>query len=233
VSVSSLKLGSTYRVAYGGGVSEQVLGLRELKKRQTRQAISDVATRLFIDRGFDEVTITEVAAAARVAKMTVTNHFPRKEDLVFDVHENLITAPARAVAERLAGESVLEALRRSYLEALARRDPLIGFAGRPFVRMVAASPTLQARLREIHDEREKALAEVLADAMGTNADDITTLVVAAQFASAYRLLFEEAQRRILAGADNDTVASALDDAARRICTLLEPGLMDYGRQDGS
>jgi AcrR family transcriptional regulator len=228
--VSSLKLGSTYQVTYAGGVGEQALGLRELKKRQTRQAISDVATRLFIDRGFEDVTITEVAAAARVAKMTVTNHFPRKEDLVFDVHEELSAGPARAVAERAAGESVLEALRRSYREALARRDPLIGFAGRPFVHMVAASPILQARLREIHDEREKALAEVLGDATGTNADDITTLVVAAQFASAYRLLFEEAQRRILSGADNDTVASALDDAASRIFQLLEPGLVDYGRQ---
>src|ERR1700761_7333903 len=62
----------------------RVEGLRERKKRETRQHISDVATRLFIARGFEEVTVDEVAVAAGVSKMTVFNYFPRKEDLFFD-----------------------------------------------------------------------------------------------------------------------------------------------------
>src|SRR3954453_11450200 len=100
------------------------VGLRELKKRRTRQEISNVATRMFIERGFDEVTIAEVAAAAGVAKMTVTNHFPRKEALVLDLHEEIVTAPARAVTERAAGESALAALRRDYFTDLERHDAM-------------------------------------------------------------------------------------------------------------
>lgn len=60
------------------------VGLRESKKRETRQLISDHATRLFIEQGFERTTIAEIAAAARVAKKTVTNYFPRKEDLALD-----------------------------------------------------------------------------------------------------------------------------------------------------
>ena len=62
-------------------------GLRELKKQQTRQVISDTATRLFMEHGFESVTIAQIATAAQVAKMTVTNYFPRKEDLALDYHE--------------------------------------------------------------------------------------------------------------------------------------------------
>ena len=65
-------------------------GLRERRKQETRQAISDIATLMFVDRGFDEVTIAAIADAAGVSKMTVTNHFPRKEDLVFDRVEEAV-----------------------------------------------------------------------------------------------------------------------------------------------
>ncbi|GAA2370380.1 PT domain-containing protein [Streptomyces cuspidosporus] len=139
-------------------------GLRELKKQQTRQAISDTATRLFLERGFEAVTIAEIAAAAQVAKMTVTNYFPRKEDLALDYHEPFTAALAHTVAGRREGESALAALRREYLAAVERHDPAIGFTGSEFARMIADSPALTARLRELHDQREDALADVLADA---------------------------------------------------------------------
>ena len=71
-------------------------GLRERRKQETRQAISDIATRLFVAHGFDEVTISQVADAAGVAKMTVTNYFPRKEDLVFDRARDGHRAPGRS-----------------------------------------------------------------------------------------------------------------------------------------
>src|SRR5882724_11628902 len=93
-------------------------GLRERKKRETRQAISDVATMLFLERGFDQVTIAEVAQAAGVSKMTVTNYFPRKEDLIFDRADAIIASLAQAVAERAAGESMLAAVRRSFAESV-------------------------------------------------------------------------------------------------------------------
>lgn len=71
-------------VGGGGGVPDEALTLRERKKRETRQRISDEATMLFVARGFDEVTVAEIAKAAHVSAMTVFNHFPRKEDLFLD-----------------------------------------------------------------------------------------------------------------------------------------------------
>jgi AcrR family transcriptional regulator len=138
------------------------MGLREMKKQQTRRSISDQATRLFLRHGFDRVTIADVAAAAQVAKMTVTNYFPRKEDLALDLHEEFTGLLARTVAGRAPGESALAALRRAFLDAAARHDPVIGFAGPDFARMVTESPALVSRLREFHEEREDALAAVLA-----------------------------------------------------------------------
>ncbi|HKS45301.1 MAG TPA: TetR/AcrR family transcriptional regulator [Amycolatopsis sp.] len=189
--------------------------LRELKKRETRQAISDVATRLFIEHGFDEVTIAQVAAAAKVAKMTVTNHFPRKEDLVFDVHEDFVAGLAAARGEN---EPLLAAFRRHYFEALDRQDAMIGFSDPDFARMILTSPTLLARLRELHEGREKALAAALSVEFG----DVAARAVAAQIATAYRVLFHEVLQRTAAGELD--IAKTVRRSARRIFDLLGSGL---------
>ena len=81
-------------------------GLRERRKQEAREAISGVAMAMFEARGFDEVTISQVAEAAGVSKMTVTNYFPRKEDLVFDRAEVIIRGLADAVAARAPGDRV-------------------------------------------------------------------------------------------------------------------------------
>ncbi|WP_327581102.1 TetR family transcriptional regulator [Nonomuraea sp. NBC_00507] len=159
-------------------MSIDTLGLREQKKRETRQAISDHATQLFLERGFDRTTIADIAAAARVAKMTVTNYFPRKEDLALDHHEAFVAGLAETVAGRAPGESALDAVRRAYLGALERRDPVIGFTGQDFARMIADSPTLVARLRDLHDQREEALAAQLATEPPTMATPATTPTLA-------------------------------------------------------
>ena len=85
--------------------------LRDSKKRETRQRISDVATGLFYARGFDAVTVEEVAAAANVSKMTVFNYFARKEDLLFDREDELKLLLREALAERPKGQSPIDALR--------------------------------------------------------------------------------------------------------------------------
>src|SRR6185437_7072503 len=97
-------------------------GLRERRKQETRQAISDIATQMFADHGFEDVTIAQVADAAGVAEMTVTNYFPRKEDLVFDRADAVIRHLADVIAARAPGESMLAAVRRDYAEAIARAD---------------------------------------------------------------------------------------------------------------
>ncbi|MER6141028.1 TetR family transcriptional regulator [Streptomyces sparsogenes] len=202
-------------------------GLRELKKQQTRQAISDTATRLFLERGFEAVTIAEIAAAAQVAKMTVTNYFPRKEDLALDYHEAFTAALARTVAGRQEGESALAALRREYLAAVERHDPAIGFTGPEFARMIADSPALTARLRELHDQREEALAQVLAAHTASNPGDLTPQAVAALLAAVHRTLFQQVLDLTRAGRSNEEIATAATRSAHRVFGLLEASLGGY------
>ncbi|MFC4060817.1 TetR/AcrR family transcriptional regulator [Planomonospora corallina] len=208
-------------------MSTQKTSLRELKKRQTRENISHQATRLFLERGFDKVTIAEVAEAAQVAKMTVTNYFPRKEDLVFDLGGEFVQSLARTVRGRAPGESALAALRRAYLAAVAAHDPVIGFSGPAFARMIDDSPALTARLREFHDERERALAEALAEETGAGPDDVLPRVAAAQLGGVHRLLFDETLRRTIAGQGNEEIAAALTGHIGAAFDLLEPSLGGY------
>ncbi|GAA4241373.1 TetR family transcriptional regulator [Actinomadura meridiana] len=203
------------------------MGLREMKKQQTRQTISHEATRLFLRHGFDRVTIADVAAAAQVAKMTVTNYFPHKEDLALDMHEDFVSRLARTVADRTSGESALIALRRGFLNAAERHDPVIGFSGPGFARMVVDSPALVARLREFHEEREDALATVLAEQTGASPDDPLPRLAAAQFGGVHRVLFQDALRRTLNGQTNDEIATALAETARTAFNLLTPALATY------
>ncbi|MEW2578843.1 TetR/AcrR family transcriptional regulator [Streptomyces syringium] len=202
-------------------------GLRESKKQETRQLISDHATRLFIEEGFERTTIAEIAAAARVAKKTVTNYFPRKEDLALDHHEEFTASLARAVAGRVDGESALAALRREFDAALGRRDPVAGFAGPEFARMIADSPTLTARLRDLHDHREEALAAVLAEAAPDAGPAIAPRAAAALLAAAQRLLFQRIQELTLAGHSNDSIAATVAPEAAHVFDLLAGSLGDF------
>ncbi|MEV7357833.1 helix-turn-helix domain-containing protein [Kitasatospora sp. NPDC091276] len=232
--------------------------LRELNKRRTREAISHAATRLFIDQGFDRTTIAEVATAAGVAKMTVTNHFPRKEDLLLDLHEEIVGRLARAVAERAPGESALAALRRDCLAGLDRHDPRLGFSGPAFAHTVSDSPALVARLRELHEQSEAALAEALAGAIrpttttgtpsgtpsGTSPDtpvstpagppvDFESRVAAGLLAAVDRTVFTEVFRRLLAGDEAAAITAAVRPSAVRAFDRLEGALGTFAVRPGS
>ena len=200
-------------------------GLRERRKLQTRQAISDVATELFAARGFDEVTIAQVADAARVAKMTVTNYFPRKEDLVFDRAETVIRSLADVVTARAPGESLLDAIRRDYSERTARADVTIGLSSPAFVRMIENSPALASRGLELLYRREQALGDAIAAETGT--DDPQQRVVAALLSAVLRALYTEGVRRSLAGQPRAEICAALAEAATRAFDLLQPTLGRY------
>ncbi|GAA2446916.1 TetR family transcriptional regulator [Actinomadura vinacea] len=202
-------------------------GLREVKKQETRQLISDHATRLFIAQGFEQTTITEIAAAARVAKKTVTNYFARKEDMALDHQEEFTATLAHTVAARQPGESALTALRRAFQDAAAAQDPVAGFSGLPFARMIADSPTLTICLRGLHDQREHRLAQALADATGTVADGITVQTAAGLLGTVHRLLFQRIQDLTLAGRSNDQIAHTIAAEATQAFDLLQPALGDY------
>lgn len=201
-------------------------GLRERRKQEARKAISDAAMAMFAARGFDKVTISQVAAAAGVSKMTVTNYFPRKEDLVFDRAELAIRSLADAAAARARGESLLTAIRRDYAARIGAGDVTLGPPDAAFARMVRSSQLLTSRAREIAGLREQALGDAIAAETGV--DDPQQRIVAAQLASVHRVLFAEGARRSLAGQPRDEICQVLAAAASRAFDLLEPSLGGYG-----
>jgi len=169
------------------------LGRRERKKAEARQHISHVATELFAQRGYDAVSVSEIAEAADVARPTVFAYFPRKEDLVFDRTEAVTTA-------------IVEAVRGSDAPPVhAMRDLLVAPAApgafgarlsdqQRFWELVASSRALKARARELAEEMESALATALRD-RGLH----EPALCAAFIAAGYRSVHLRAIRRILAG----------------------------------
>ena len=138
---------------------------RERKKQETRQRISDVATGLFFERGFEQVTVDEIAVAAKVSKMTVFNYFSRKEELLLDREDDLMLLPLRqALASRPAGQAPVDALRVLIRQMIEARHPLLYVNAKAvdWWRVVDASPALKARLHELADAAADALAIELA-----------------------------------------------------------------------
>ncbi|MFD7230868.1 TetR family transcriptional regulator [Streptomyces sp. NPDC059881] len=178
------------------------LGLRERKKRRTYQAISDAAIALFLEKGFDAVSVAEVAAAAEVSKPTLFRYFPAKEDLVLHRFADHEDEAARVVAARAEDETPLDALRRHLLDGLARRDPVTGLNDHPHVlafhRLLYGTPSLVARLCPYQGRSEEALAAALGAGVGGR-------LAAGQIVAVLRVLAEENWRRIAAGERADDV----------------------------
>ncbi|MFJ9470967.1 TetR/AcrR family transcriptional regulator [Streptomyces caniferus] len=214
--------------ATGFTADEGRLTLRERKKLRTRQRISGEATLLFIRRGFDHVTVAEVARAAEVSTMTVFNYFPRKEDLFLDRVPEARELITRAVRGRGADESPLAALRRLALGLLAERHPLaaVGEGFEHFWRTVLDSPALRARGREAVEEMEGTLAALLAEAAGGDADrpGREARLAAALIVAGIRAAGAEAVARQLEGDPVDEVAVEQAEVLRRTFDALERAL---------
>jgi AcrR family transcriptional regulator len=200
------------------------LGLRERKKRETRQLISDIATGLFAQRGFDSVTVAEIARAADVSTKTVFNYFPRKEDLFLDRLPDLLASITRAVRERPAGSTPISALRDLVLAMLSTHHPLSGYANHgytAFWRVVVDSRALQARVREFIEELEDLMAQLIAEAEGGDPHSPAIRYAAASAVLAYRSVFLASAKRIMGGADPETVVAGLDAEYRRAFAAAE------------
>ncbi|MGY5126348.1 TetR/AcrR family transcriptional regulator [Streptomyces nigrescens] len=211
-------------------MEEGRLTLRERKKLRTRQRISGEATLLFIRRGFDHVTVAEVARAAEVSTMTVFNYFPRKEDLFLDRIPEARELIVRAVRERGADEAPLAALRRLVLGLLAERHPLagVGEGFEYFWRTVLDSPALRARGREAVEEMEDTLAALLAEAAGgTDRPGHDARLGAALVVAAVRVAYVEAAARQLGGDPVDEVAVEQAEVLRRTFEALERALPGF------
>jgi AcrR family transcriptional regulator len=194
------------------------MGLRETKKLATRQQIADVAMRFFAERGFDRVTVAEVAAAAGVSEKTVYNYFPTKEDLFYDEIPERARALASAIRERPPGESVVVALRRLQV-AQCERLCSPGFA--TFARVIEDSPALQAKELEIMSLFARAAADALVEE-GVDARDAR--VAAGLLVSVHRQFFRTARAQALAGRHGPAAVRRLRSDLERAYALLEHGL---------
>lgn len=147
------------------------MGLRETKKQQTRTAIADAALELFLEHGFAQVTVADVARRAGVSTNTVFNYFSTKEDLFFDRQAEAEGHLAALVRDRAPGTCPVEVVRDSLLAALQRNEPMLGLhpGAVRFWQVIHDSPALRAREREIGERAEAALAVALAEHAPTTA----------------------------------------------------------------
>ncbi|MGW2050412.1 TetR/AcrR family transcriptional regulator [Streptomyces sp. NPDC001858] len=202
------------------------MGLRERKRQRMYRAVSEVAIRLFLERGFDAVSVAEVAAAAEISKPTLFRYFPAKEDLVLHRIADHEGEAARVVAAgRAEGLAPLPALRRHFLDGLAAADPVTGLNDHPAVRafydLLYGTPSLVARLYGYLERSEEALAEVLAEVLGGGLD---ARLAAGQIIAVRRILAEENWRRIAAGERLEDVRADAVAAAERAFAVLGAGL---------
>ena len=140
-------------------------GLRERKKARTRSGISAAAIALFLERGYDQVSVAEVAEAAEVSKRTLFAYFPTKDDLVLHRFADHKGEAARVVRDREPGVPAMTALHRHFVDGLDRYDPVTGLNDHPgvvaFHRLVFGTPSLAGRLTQYVLEDEEALAGAL------------------------------------------------------------------------
>jgi AcrR family transcriptional regulator len=204
------------------------VGLRELKKEQTRRRITETAQQLFGERGFDAVTVAQVARAAEVAEATLFNYFPTKEDLFYSGLEAFGDRLIDAVRQRPAGEPALVTVRSFLLQtggqlaqiAAGDRDALE--RARTTARVIAASPALRARERQ-------AIAGIAAELAAVLSDDPVTRAIANALMGVHSALVEYARNRLLANDRPEAIATDVRAYGERAFALLEDGLKDFGR----
>lgn len=167
------------------------LGRRERKKAATRKAISDVATMMFLERGFDNVSIREVADAADVSPTTVFAHFPQKEALVFDEDDEQRDRLVAAVRDRPAGSTINRAIHDFYAAELrANVDEHGNDVTRIFMRFLNETPALRDYAAKMWLRHEDALADAIADELGL-AQPMAEIRVYARFVLQMQLLVND------------------------------------------
>jgi AcrR family transcriptional regulator len=210
------------------------VGLRERKKQRTRQLLADTARRLFGERGFENVSVAEIARAAEVSQATVFNYFPTKEDLVYsgleDFEEQLLTA----IRERPRGQTVVEAFGDFILAArgfLAAEDEETARELVTVTRMIAASPALLAREQQIFAQFTAALADLIAEETAASTGDIRPDVVANALMGVHQALIAFVRQRLEKGMPSrGRLARDVRARGERALALLADGVGEYARK---
>lgn len=206
---------------------DEPAGLRERKKERTRNLIAQEALRLFREKGFDEVSVVEVAAAAEVSKATLFRYFPTKEDLVLHRFADHLGEVARIVRERPSGLTPTAALRDHFLARLAARDPITGLNDHPevlsFMDLLYGTPSLQTGLVERYRSQEIG---ALADALPDSGDrgELTRRLAATHLVVAQQELALDNWRTITSGRTADEAYADAVTAAEQAYAQLMTGL---------
>jgi AcrR family transcriptional regulator len=205
-------------------------GLRERKKQQTRELLAETARRLFTERGFERVSVAEIARAADVSEKTVFNYFPTKEDLVYWRLESFEEELLETIRSRAAGESVLAAFGRFVRQPrgmLGQYDPEARERLAALTRMIVESPSLLAREQQIFEGYTASLAALIAEQSGAGPSDVEPWVAANAMMGVHRRLIDYTRGRIVAGARHPALAADVLEQAERGLALLAHGLGGY------
>jgi len=163
-------------IGYAHGMTQVPVGRRERKKAATRQSIADAALRLFLDRGYDQVSIRDIADAADVSTTTLFKHFTGKEALVFDEDEDREAELVAAVRQRAAGQGILDALREHALTTGLpyAADPQLA----KFISLVDSTPVLREYAERMWTRHTEALSAAIADEAGVDRDNLACVTLA-------------------------------------------------------
>ena len=207
----------------------QTEGLRARKKRVAREAIAATARRLFAERGFDTVTVAEIAAAADVSEKTVFNHFPTKEDLACAGREQGLAQLVADITERPPGASVLDVFRALTTTVI---DEFVAPGDEDLLtvaKIIQGSRTLQERLTVGWEAGSAAITAAIAETSGAADDDLVPAIVARTLWWTHRSIFLGALHGLLAGEDREQLVARLRVAADRTYDQLAGGLGEYGK----
>lgn len=214
----------------GPGVPEAE-GLRERKKRLMRQQLSDTATRMFLERGFDSVRVTEIAEACGVSEKTVFNYFPTKESLILDRLESTMASLRTELAE--LGVPPVEAALRILDRELAamtswlagQEDPVLaGVMMRRFCALIQATPALRAYQSDMMEQYVAVAAAILADRAAMSADDPEPQIAAAALIGLWRIQFQSLSKHLDGTCTAAQVHQAVTGDVHRAAHLIDTGL---------
>jgi AcrR family transcriptional regulator len=213
------------------GRQERGPGRRELRRQETRARIVDAAAELFAERGFDAVSVMEIAKRAGVVEKTVFNHFPVKEGLVFDADPPMRAALLDAVRRRPTGESVAAAAGSFVVSAMSMLGaPEAADGVARMARVIRGSRVLQVREREILGELTNSLAGFVAEETGARPGQVEPWLAAHAVLGLYASLLELARDRVLDGVTGPELTAELLRQGRRGLSLLQFGLAGYAKR---
>ncbi|WP_211228530.1 TetR/AcrR family transcriptional regulator [Glycomyces tenuis] len=208
------------------------LSLRERKKHATRVLLMETALSLFEEKGFDNVSVAEIAEAAEVSKATVFNYFPTKVDLVLAGGKAHISEPANVVRSRPVGQTPHSALRAYFLRMLKHHEPMAGLSLHPLVlrvqRIVRQTPGLALKAMDHRRQASELLAQALIE---EGSSELTARLVATQLMHTQHILAQTNLQRIHAGETPEEIYPDAVATAEHAFRLLEHGIGDFMRRE--